>query len=439
MAATLCANNGGVRLDYYYDEDGVLAGKAVNGRRVNYWHDLRGQLIAVTDENGHELERYTYDPAGNRLSKTVGGKTTTYAYDGANQLISETTDGVTRHYAYDAAGRMTRAGDKTYHYDGRGKLTEVRRNGNTIAKFEFDIDGRLSRAIYGDRTEEFVWDGLALVWRSGVAYVNEPALTGGNPVLAGGDVLFNDMLGNTLATGDESVEMTAFGETENNNVFFTGKPYVEELGYSFLLRNYSPEQGKWTSADPMGYPDGWNNLAYCNNRSTEFIDWLGAIMRFVVVDMSAMTRTTYIYSNIHTEVSTINYLCGIIDNTGNPYTSIPSHTLFSNIIQIGKKVSINMTYNYGVNSHYIQLAEEAGFSEDDTDYQSVLYNYNIPEVPAKKKLKYEFWQNETISYVNYFTITEFLSGFSGPVTSDIYRIELGRERSIMNSRFTFLE
>ncbi len=275
MAATLCANNQSVSLEYSYDSDGVLAGKAVNGRQISYRYDVRGQLLAVTDENGNELERYAYDPAGNRLSKTVGGKTTTYAYDEANQLISETTDGITMHYAYDAAGRMTRAGDKTYHYDGRGKLSEVRQNGQTVATFEYDIDGQLSKAVYGDRTEEFVWDGLALVWRSGVTYVNEPAMTGSNPILAGDEVLFNDMLGNTLSIGDESVEMTAFGETENKDVFFTGKPFVDELGYSFLFRNYSPEQGKWTSSDPMGYPDGWNNFAYGNNQVFSGFDFQG--------------------------------------------------------------------------------------------------------------------------------------------------------------------
>ena len=59
--------------------------------------------------------------------------------------------------------------------------------------------------------------------------------------------------------------MTSFGETADKNAFFTGKPMVDELGYSFLFRNYNPNQGKWTTTDPLGYPDGWNNLAYVNN------------------------------------------------------------------------------------------------------------------------------------------------------------------------------
>jgi RHS repeat-associated protein len=61
--------------------------------------------------------------------------------------------------------------------------------------------------------------------------------------------------------------------------FFTGKPYVEDLGAVFLFRNYRPELGKWQTSDPLGYPDGWNNFAYVNNWVTNNYDWLGAIAR----------------------------------------------------------------------------------------------------------------------------------------------------------------
>ena len=72
--------------------------------------------------------------------------------------------------------------------------------------------------------------------------------------------------------------MTSFGETDNENAFFTGKPMIKELGYSFLFRDYNPNQGKWTTSDPLGYPDGWNNLAYCGNEVVGFIDYMGKFM-----------------------------------------------------------------------------------------------------------------------------------------------------------------
>ena len=228
-------------IEYFYSDDGTLIGKAFNGKRVHFEYDLRGQLLAVKDSMGKDLERYTYDPAGNRLSKTINGVTTTYTYDKANQLVTSTVNGVTTHYKYDAAGRMIQAGDKSYIYNGQNKVSEVRQNGKTIAKFEYNIDGQISKAIYGNKVEEFMWDGLALIWRSGVTYINEPYVTGGNPVMAGDDVLFSDMLGSTLAVNGNPVEMTSFGETGNKNAFFTGKPMIDELGYSFLFRDYNPQ------------------------------------------------------------------------------------------------------------------------------------------------------------------------------------------------------
>ena len=65
-------------IEYFYADDGTLIGKAFNGKRVNFEYDLRGQLLAVKDAQGKDLERYTYDPAGNRLSKTINGVTTPY-------------------------------------------------------------------------------------------------------------------------------------------------------------------------------------------------------------------------------------------------------------------------------------------------------------------------------------------------------------------------
>ena len=61
----------------------------------------------------------------------------------------------------------------------------------------------------------------------------------------------------------------------NISAMFTGKPHVAELGYAFLFRNYNSSFGKWSTSDPLGYPDGWNNFAYCNNWMINAIDWGG--------------------------------------------------------------------------------------------------------------------------------------------------------------------
>ena len=173
-----------------------------------------------------------------------------------------------------------------YQYGWLDKVTQITEGDKVIRSFRYHMDGQLAAAYDGSNTETFLWDGLALIRRDTTNYLNEPAVTGGNPVIAGEKTLFNDLLGSTLgaksADGFSAIERDAFGEVKPGETadlginFFTGKPQVEGLGYTFLFRNYRPDQGKWQTADPLGYPDGWNNLAYVNNGVTVNVDWLGA-------------------------------------------------------------------------------------------------------------------------------------------------------------------
>ena len=149
-------------------------------------------------------------------------------------------------------------------------------------------NNQLAKAIRESGVETFEWDGLALTERNGTKYINEPHAGGGNPVLAIGgkdteatETIFTDMLGTSLGKIEENrysaIAKTSFGaDTSDNSSFFPGKPYVEDLGYAFLLRNYRADMGKWLSQDLIDYPDGWNNFAYCNNQPTCTIDLYGA-------------------------------------------------------------------------------------------------------------------------------------------------------------------
>ena len=108
-----------------------------------------------------------------------------------------------------------------------------------------------------------------------------------------GTSYFNDMLGTTVGSKTKgrkysAAALTAFGERLDNadttspairslgEGWFTGKPYVEGLGHAFLFRNYRAGLAKWQTADPLGYPDGWNRLAYCRNGVMGSFDVFGA-------------------------------------------------------------------------------------------------------------------------------------------------------------------
>ena len=315
-AKTLLGADGkAAEVRYTYGKDGKIVARRANGATQHYAYDTKGQLVAVTGEDGTVVERYAYDPAGNILEKEVGGKVTKYRYDGANQLVSSTApDGTVTKYAYDAAGRMVKEGTKTYRYGYLDKVLSVI-DGKERRTFTYHVDGQLATATYdgpakdgipsandgpasGKRhscrfSESFLWDGLALIRRGSTSYVNEPHPNGGSPILSSADgVMFNDVLGTTLgadgAEGYAAASLTSFGDpapggprSRAADALFTGKPHVDGLGYAFLFRNYRPGLGKWLTADPLGYPDGWNQLAYCGNDAMDAIDWLGAFQRKV--------------------------------------------------------------------------------------------------------------------------------------------------------------
>lgn len=270
---------------------------------IQHLYDARKQLLSVNNATtGEIVESYVYDETGNILSKTVRDETTTYTYDKSNQLLTKTTpDGETINYTYDAAGRMTSEGDKTYTYGWADKVLEVGNDKGVLSEFEYYNSGQISNAthyanIEGDlqkgtqnalTTETFVWDGLALIDRNGISYINEPHAGGGNPVLAIGEngvqTILTDILGTSVGTFDSAngyagIEKSTFGEHNSDTTsFYTGKPHVENLGYVFLMRNYRSDLSKWQTSDPIGYPNGWNNFAYCNNQSTLGVDLYGAL------------------------------------------------------------------------------------------------------------------------------------------------------------------
>ena len=311
---------------YEYSKSGRIVARTANGVRQTYVYDKKGQLLAVKDADGNAVERYAYDKAGNMLKKTlrIGRgdsssrpqyQTTTFTFDDANQLASSTTDGVTTRYAYDAAGRMVREGNKHYTYGYLDKVLSVT-DGDTTRTYTYHADGQLASATYlggtrsvASETETFLWDGLALIQRGDEQFVNEPHVGGGNPVASSkGTSYFNDALGTTVGSWEgrapsrpqsglkySAAALTAFGEnvsvdsptpTQNSN-FFTGKPYVEGLGHAFLMRNYRAGLAKWQTADPMGYPDGWNQLAYCGNNTQCGVDVLGGWVEEVHHDINA--------------------------------------------------------------------------------------------------------------------------------------------------------
>ena len=268
-------------LAYRYKKNGRISGRTVNGMRQDYVYDKMDRLVCVLGENGKCLERYSYDKRGNIVEKETNGKKAVFTYNRANQLVRKSFEnGKDVEYRYDALGRLIREGDRTYTYNSRNKITAVFEQGKRIAAYSYTVSGQIASITRDGNIENFVWDGLALIERNGKSVLNDPYPNGGTPVLLGTDtVLLTDILGTTvgMVEGEEyrPINQTMYGETDESGYFFSGKPFIQNLGYSFVLRNYRPELGRWQNPDPFGFPDGWNNYVYCNGKVTTYIDRFG--------------------------------------------------------------------------------------------------------------------------------------------------------------------
>jgi len=121
---------------------GAATGTMANGQadivhRANYAYDSDNRLITQTDDPSDAatprvelnlIQSFSYDLAGNVLTKTVGGHTSTTTYDLANRVLSVTNAAGERvGYSYDRVGNVTGV------VDARGNTTN----------FDYDLDNRV--------------------------------------------------------------------------------------------------------------------------------------------------------------------------------------------------------------------------------------------------------------------------------------------------------
>jgi YD repeat-containing protein len=218
------------------------------------------------------LESYHYDAAGNMLDKYEEGVRTVMTYDAGNQLKTATVRGVQTNFTYDQAGRLlseTGPNAKTREYGFLDKVLVLTKPGGVRIGYDYypdgqlaakgplqsgasadvDTDGRPRSSLFNQLstlketdpdleqsesqkamgiTEEFLWDGLALLYRDGETYAIEPHASGGVSIASTRDpqseektYFINDILGTTLAVVRpdriEIVPLTTFGKPRGTN------------------------------------------------------------------------------------------------------------------------------------------------------------------------------------------------------------------------------
>lgn len=285
-------------------------------------------LAGFSFASGFGDEKYTYDASGNVLEKQIGDQVTRYDYTG-NQLNGSVGDSGSRRYAYDSSGRLTsdsEAGKPTRNMEHQylDKVTKVQ-IGDKTTEFFYNAEGQLVATSSAGTSEAYAWDGIAMVNRGEKLYVNEAHSVGGVPAIIGDEVAVSDMIGTSISVGNGSFESTAFGEGLVGGLF-TGKPFVSALDcFVFKYRNYSPDQIRWNSSDPTGFPDGTNNVEYARSNPLCAFDPLG-------LETVPLEATTYGKTQIF---SGNGYVMNIKSKVTSTYTDGPEEVEGSSLNRVG--------------------------------------------------------------------------------------------------------
>jgi RHS repeat-associated protein len=313
----------GTYTTYGYDPDGRvihLINSAPDGSvnsRFDYTYDALGRPLTMTTLTGQTS--YGYDAAGRLTSVTLpGGRTITYQYDGAGNRISETDSGATTSYgindlnqdvsvgaaanAYDADGNRTgttgTGGATTYTYDSQNRLTDVT---TPVGKwtYEYDALGNLIASTHNGQQTTYMTDpaGLGNVVGAYAAdgsliadYTYGLGLTSQVGAVGGPAFYDFDATGSTAGlsgTGGnylDSYSYLPFGEilsatgTVANPFQYNGQFGVqaEGNGLNYMrARFYLPGEGRFLTADPLGIQGGVNRYAYAGNVPTTVGDPMG--------------------------------------------------------------------------------------------------------------------------------------------------------------------
>jgi RHS repeat-associated protein len=269
---------------YTLDADGNPTSVTSTAGTERYSLDALNRLTGVTYANG-DVTNYTYDAAGNRLSRSDNGVTTSYAYDFAGRLTSAGTTGFT----YDVAGNVTSAGSSTYTWDWAGRLSTATVGGVT-STYTYDGDGLRVGSQTGGSSAAYLWDRMGADptviddGTRGFAHAAGRVIEQSGAGSGGAAFPLADGLGSTRAIVDStgsvagSADYDVFGsvraKTGVATVFgFTGEQ-SDPTGLLFLRsRYYDPTTGRFLSADSV-QPNapgtqGFNLYSYvANNPAT---------------------------------------------------------------------------------------------------------------------------------------------------------------------------
>ena len=245
---------------YTYDAAGNRMTRTEDGETVTYTLGVGDRLASWTGGS------YTYDFAGNvtRIERD-GMPTLELVWNSQYQLVSVATNGVfAEGYAYDALGRRasttTLEGTTRHVYDDKWQvIADLDEHNNVIASYTWGdgIDNLLAVNV-GGASYHPLTDIQGTVW----GYIDSQ-----NNVVARWQY---DAWGNVV---DESVSVPALASLRYR---FQCREWSAATGLvHFRMRWYDPETGRWLSKDPIGLNGGLNLYVLCDDDALNYVDSYG--------------------------------------------------------------------------------------------------------------------------------------------------------------------
>jgi RHS repeat-associated protein len=297
----------GKTVTYNYDIAGRLIEKVLpNGIKAAYEYDAGGRLTSIQfkkpDNTVLEALTYSYDPAGQRISKATGAAALqetpfTATYDAGNRLTSITLAGETFTLAYDGSGNLisksgSSSGTTSYTWNARNQLAGIAGPG-VVATFKYDAFGRRTERIVNGESIGFLYDdgqaiaelrqsALRAVYHTGAA-IDEVLATYG---ALGDRTLLSDALMSVIAEANDDHTLQGFnvyspyGETTalggtGGAIQYTSRENDGTGLYYYRARYYDPMLKRFISEDPSGIDGGLNLFAYVNGDPVLHNDPLG--------------------------------------------------------------------------------------------------------------------------------------------------------------------
>ena len=311
--------------DYQYDNNGNITYVNHNGDPVSYAYDSANQLIRENNSIANKTWVWSYDNAGNILSRTE------YSYTTAEDLSSLTpTDTVVYGYTdpdwgdlltsydgntitYDGIGNPLSDGTWSYTWNNGRELASMS-DGTTTWSYSYDANGMRKTRTNGTDSYTYLYNGSQLVQmtkgsdtlhfyydatgtpvalkHNSTLYYYVTTLQGDVLMLldADGEMVVTydyDAWGNILAVGGSMA--STLGTL--NPLTYRGYVYDFETGLYYLQsRYYNPEVGRFINADALVSTGqgmlGNNMFAYCLNNPVNLVDWTGSVSLwyYLIVD-----------------------------------------------------------------------------------------------------------------------------------------------------------